>query len=531
MATIYPLNNFSTSSSVKGVISSNSTNYAAADSISSISGNSNNLSNVSVSAEKVIQSYNLRFVSQDQIDKWDSVYKSVEENNAISYKWYQTFKITSEDISNNYITLPNNKTFFDYDSKSLLIFVNDEYISPNKYVIVNSKQFYFKPGFVKSGDTVNILHFNKANRISNYDTRSLAMAAVWSYSYKNESADPMDVIRISPDFSLINPDKYSLLVYIDGLYISPEKYEIEDTTRIRLINDTVLGQEQNIEIIQLARVLPNNEYIGFVWGETINVDTTGNTFNLSPNHAFSNVNDKSVLIFIDSKINRDYTIVNSNTIKFNDAVISGSKIDMIQLGFTADINKIKDILDSNNLENIINFNIKEYVKDDLGDMPGGFARINQKGYINTNIIDIDSLVELIKAKLDYQQWCPEAVGVAQHTHDNLDVLNNLKAYNNYLYYGDIPVGDPSEETTFVDNLTTTQINNAFLELPEDCDANRPIILSISGVTQTRDIDFTTIIRELPLKDIITWKGYEMQDRVMVGDRVTITYYKKKTSTI
>ena len=138
-----------------------------------------------IPAEKIIQSYKNRFVSQDQIDKWDSVYKAIEQNNGINYRWYQTVVINQKILDNsNLVTLPNNKCFYDLDSKSLMVFVNDNYVAPAKYIITNKRQFYFKNGVIALNDVVHIIHLNKENLISNYDTILMAIATTWQYSYK-----------------------------------------------------------------------------------------------------------------------------------------------------------------------------------------------------------------------------------------------------------------------------------------------------------------------------------------------------------
>ena len=191
MATVYPIkyaNNSGGNSNTKA-----NTNTISNSGAAYLTG-SNNLS--SIAAEKIIQSYKCRFVSQDQIEKWDSVYKSVEEDNSVAYKWHQTIKITKEIIDNNcLITLPNHKTFFDYDPKSCIVFVNDKFLLPTNYNIVNQLQIKFKKNVIKQYDTVSIIHLNRVNKISNYDTRLFALATVWTYSYTNTSSvDERDII-------------------------------------------------------------------------------------------------------------------------------------------------------------------------------------------------------------------------------------------------------------------------------------------------------------------------------------------------
>ena len=520
MATVYPLKR----TGKIDTVSNNSSAISAKDLSSSYS--ANNLS--SFAAERIIQSYNLRFVSQDQIDKWDSVYKSIEEDNCVAYKWHHTIKITREILgNNNIITLPNNRVFYDYDPKSLIVFINDNFVLPNKYHIVNQRQLQFKKNTITQNDIVSIIHLNKTNKLSNYDTSLLAMATAWSYSYTNTSTIDEREVTINPAYSIVNEDKYALLVHINGVYLAPEYFEIMDPTTIKLDLSHLLKPNDTIDIIQIARVVPNNEYIGFMWGESIKVTDPASSFTLSRDHAFYSKHDKSALVFVNGGINRDYVITNSNTITFNHTLNAADRIDIIQLGFTSDITKIKNIINQDNIEKIINIDPTNYVTKSSENNPGGYAGINNRGFINTSLIDIDTLVELIKNKLEADNWMPSGLTSSTHSHSNYELLEKLSIIDDSLHFDNKPVGEVSDETLYTIVLTDSAISNGVVELPEDCDATKPIVLSFAGMTQIESVDYAIVLRDYPIKDIISWKSYAMGDKVMAGDTLNITYYKKK----
>lgn len=366
-----------------------------------------------IPAEKIIQSYKNRFVSQDQIDKWDSVYKAIEQNNGINYRWYQTVTINQQILDNsNLVTLPNNKCFYDLDSKSLMVFVNDNYVAPSKYIITNKRQFYFKNGVVALNDVVHIVHLNKENQISNYDTTLMAIATTWQYTYTNDTGNSITKITLDNKHSFLNPDKYSVLVYIDGKYIPTSMYSIDNTRDLTFDGALVtLDNGSTLTIIQLGQVLPNEEYVGFLWGETINSSATGGmTFTISKGHAFTNLHDKSSLVFLNGKITKKYTILNTNTIKFDHDVGPNADIEIIQLGFTTDLTRIKELLNLNNL-NSLTFDESLYVKKADRNVPNGVAGIELDGFIDNKYINLnDAFMDRIKAALTASGWTPGGGG-------------------------------------------------------------------------------------------------------------------------
>ena len=522
MATVYP-EDFSSGSKETG------SKYAASGGISNGStANKSKASNLVVSAENVIQSLDLRFVSQEQIDQWSTVYEELQKSNSVLFKWHQSVVITNDIINNSgLITLPNNRLFFDYDDSTILVFVNGNYLAPTKYNIVNKKQFYISTEYIEIGDIVNIIHMSKSSGASNYDTRLMALAIAWSYSYTNETESSLSTITLTNEYAFTSEEEYSLLVYIDGLYIHPRNFNISGTHTLEFLNDVSLEPNSTIEILQLARVFPNEEYVGFMWGETIDVEEDGTSFEIDDDHSFENVHDNSLLVFIDGKITRKYNIANTNTIEFTETLSAGSVIDIVQLGFTADINKLKEILDRSNIDDIINFDINDYVKKSLGDVTGGYALIHSDGYISQNVINIDQLTDTIAKKLDELEWIPASIKSSVHKHTNLDVLELLSSQDDILYFNGLPVGELDEEAYYNIILTETDIENCYIELPYDCDITKPITLSISGITFVRDDDFDIVQNTWPEKDLISWNGKQLQETVIVGDRIAITYYRKK----
>lgn len=413
MPNVYPLDpNFK---------SGNGGNIAGIPGIGNLNTSNGTISPI-IPAEKIIQSYKNRFVSQDQIDKWDSVYKAIEQNNGINYRWYQTVVITQKILDNsNLVTLPNNKCFYDLDSKSLMVFVNDNYVAPAKYIITNKRQFYFKNGVITLNDVVHIIHLNKENQISNYDTTLMAIATTWQYSYKNDTGNDITKLTLDNSHSFLNPDKYSVLVYIDGKYIPTSMYTIDNTRDITFDGALVtIPNNSTVTIIQLGQVLPNEEYVGFLWGETINSGPAGGvSFTISKGHAFTNLHDKSALVFLNGKITKQYTIVNSNTIKFDSDVGPSANIEIIQLGFTTDLTRIKELLQLNNLNNLT-FDESLYIKKTDRNVPDGVAGIELDGYIDSKYIKIDdNFMDRVKAALTASGWTPGGGGSGGTTNVNV----------------------------------------------------------------------------------------------------------------
>ena len=453
----------------------------------------------------------------------------IEIKSGIGFTWYEDVVITS-DIKNNHnlIVLPNNKFFTDYDSKSLLVFINNTYINPNRYRIINKTSFYFLyDEDISVGDYIHIIHFDKRTRYSNEeDNRYKAIAKAWEYTYTNTLNVALNTIDLSNEYSFIDLDKYSLLVYIDDKFISPINYDIVDNRTLRFNNNVVLDIDKTILIIQLGRVLPNNEYIGYLWGESI--DTIEDTYevNLSSNHSFINEHDTSALVFIDDKITRDYKILNTNTIKFNNLVNKNSHIEILQLGYTTDLEKIKNTLDINTIKNLLDIDLSNYIKEDCRDKPKGFVGINNEGKIDSSLLDINVVSQQVKNRFVDQGWLPYAGERTNHIHNNWDVLWKLQLYNDKLYVNGYPVGDKVVEVMINISLTQDMINNCKVQLPNDCDVKRPITVVINSIPQLHDNDWIVIEKEYPELDEISWKNKSLQNILEVDDRMTITYYKK-----
>ncbi len=115
-----------------------------------------------------------------------------------------------------------------------------------------------------------------------------------------------------------------------------------------------------------------------------------------------------------------------------------------------------------------------------------------------------------------------------HNHTNLALLNRftIDSNGNLLFNGAI-VGEKAIEVIYEKTLTAQDILNKYLELPEDCDADRAITLILESIPQRINEDWRVIIKEQPDKDSISWSGLAMEDIVQAGDKVSITYYKKE----
>ena len=526
MPNVYPIeDHYLNSSSI-------SSNKADIEGISS-TGSRNVVAAQSLPAERIIQSYNLRMVSQDQINKWDSVFKSIEQNNGINYRWHQSIKVTQKILDrSNLITLPNNRSFYDYDSKSTLVFVNNDYIAPNKYRIVNSNQFYFMNGIIKLDDYVHIIHMNKENTFNNYDTSHKAIATIWQYTTTNNGGLPLTTIALDDDYAFINADKYSVLVYINNVFVNSVNYEILNTREIEFSNGITLNPNDELHIIQLGRVFPNEEYVGYLWGESIKVVNPSNVFKLSNDHAFSSKQDRSALIFVNNEITRAYKILNTNTIQFEEELDADTNIEIIQLGYISDISKLIENIDFEKFEKLLRLDIDDLVKEDSRNQPLGFAGVDKDGFIDLNLINFDLLVEVVKHKLVEQGWSPTpsdtpvTPSLDTHSHPNYEVLSKLQLHNNKLYIDGYPVGEKAIEVSYNFTVTNNEISGYGFDLPNDCDVDRPITLVIENVTMINGDDYIITENEMPISDRISWYHKNMEYRVEVGDKISVTYYKK-----
>ena len=460
--------------------------------------------------------------------------KSVEElKSGIGYKWYDSVKVTNSILNNrNIIILPNNRLFSDYDSKCIMIFVNDKYVSPNNYQIINKNSFYFKyDDIIQLNDIIHIIYFDKSNIISNYDSQLFAIAKSWQFEYTNDTDEALQIITLDNSISFQNPDKYSLLVYIDNKFVNPNNYDVPNTRELIFKNDLRLNQNETILIIQLSQILPNEEYVGYVWGETITVGENSDTFTISKDHSFINVNDTSALIFINDKITKDYEILNSTQIKFNNIVNQNSIITIIQLGYVADINKLKESLDIETIKNLLNIDTRNYIKEESRNKSNGFVGLNDDSLIDSNLIDIDTLALKIKRKFVDNGWIPNNSGTSNHTHPNFDVLWKLQLYEGRLYCNGYPVGERVTESFIDIVLTENMINNCGFTLPDDCDSDRPLTLTINSIPALHDNDWYLIEHDYPTLDEISWKNKLPQQLLEIGDIATVTYYKKSQNKI
>ena len=210
-----------------------------------------------------------------------------ELKQGIGFAWHDSIIVDNSILNNrNTVILPNNRLFLDLDSTSLLVFVNNLYVSPDKYSIINKNSFYFiYNDIIKLNDIINLIYLDKRSLNSNYDSRYLALAKAWEYEYTNTSNSNLNKITLDNKYSFDNTDKYSLLVYIDGSYVSPIHYNIDNVRELSLLDNITLNINSIINIIQLSRVFPNEDYVGYLWGESLIADSDNNTFTISKSHS------------------------------------------------------------------------------------------------------------------------------------------------------------------------------------------------------------------------------------------------------
>lgn len=115
-----------------------------------------------------------------------------------------------------------------------------------------------------------------------------------------------------------------------------------------------------------------------------------------------------------------------------------------------------------------------------------------------------------------------------HTHPNLPSLNKLAVPGpGKLLVDGVLVGEAAIEVGYKVVLTPQHIADKGLELPEDCDVSRALTLVLESLPQRVDDDWEIVEKTAPEKDRIVWAGLGMERIVKAGDKVSITYYKKK----
>lgn len=119
-------------------------------------------------------------------------------------------------------------------------------------------------------------------------------------------------------------------------------------------------------------------------------------------------------------------------------------------------------------------------------------------------------------------------GGADHTHNNLATLNTLMASGpGELSVSGVKVGEKAIEISYEVVLTETHVVHKSIELPEDCDTSRALTLILESLPMRKGDDWEVVTKDAPVKDFITWAGLGMEKTVKPGDKVSITYYKKK----
>ena len=114
-----------------------------------------------------------------------------------------------------------------------------------------------------------------------------------------------------------------------------------------------------------------------------------------------------------------------------------------------------------------------------------------------------------------------------HYHENLRLLNALSINELYeLCINGISVAESSIETDIDYIITQEDIDNKYVELPEDCDGSRPIVVTLANVRMMQSIDYQIVLNKWPIKDQVNWENLNLDNVIQVDDPMCITYYKK-----
>ena len=76
-------------------------------------------------------------------------------------------------------------------------------------------------------------------------------------------------------------------------------------------------------------------------------------------------------------------------------------------------------------------------------------------------------------------------------------------------------------------LTNEHISQKYIELPEDCDTSKFTGLYLQGLITEPGVDWQIVEKATPEKDRIAWDGLELEYTAQAGDKVLVSYYKKK----
>ncbi len=95
--------------------------------------------------------------------------------------------------------------------------------------------------------------------------------------------------------------------------------------------------------------------------------------------------------------------------------------------------------------------------------------------------------------------------------------------NGNLSFNGKTIGEKAIEVKYGVTLTQGQ---RIIELPNDCDTSRAITLSFNGISLQEGEFWEVIEKSWPEKDCIAWTGLELENLAQVGDKISITYYKK-----
>ena len=114
-----------------------------------------------------------------------------------------------------------------------------------------------------------------------------------------------------------------------------------------------------------------------------------------------------------------------------------------------------------------------------------------------------------------------------HYHDNMQLLESLSINElNQLCINGKPIETDYTEVDQDFIITKEILNNKYIELPDDCDTSRSIIVTLSSQVLVLGVDYKVITNEYPIKDKIDWNTLGLEDVLQLDDTLCIIYYKK-----
>ena len=268
-------------------------------------------------------------------------------------------------------------------------------------------------------------------------------------------------------------------------------------------------------LVHLAHVISN---LSTASGKFIRVNQAGNNFELrTVDELISLINAAASAIQVKEINGMSVTDFIASVSFNNKAVLSSITIDNIN--------------NWNNKQNALGYNPENLANKGIA---SGYASLDPTGRIPIDQIPL-SLInsQFTEAPVDGKQYVRqngdwvEVVIAEGHIHPNITSLNKLSVIGP----GQIVVDGKLVQEVAIENgfnvlITEEHILSKQIELPHDCESGRPITLTLQGLSQVQNIDWVVIENTDPIKDLISWDGHNMENVIMVGDVVIVSYYKK-----